>query len=281
MKIYERLEFQWIGDGYKRTLEISYEHGGDVDLLCGATGAQKQLGSQESSFYTQMTQQAGQVFGNDSSVFNSLMSTFAPTVAAGPNQQGFSPAELSNLNSEAITQTGQSYKNAKAAVGNAQAASGGGNTPLPSGATIGENTALASSAANQTASELGQITEQNYAVGRQNYQNATTGLANATNAFNSSSSFDNAATNSGNAASSTQNQIAQENSSWMQALSGAVGAAAGAASHFSGGSDSPDVQSAAGYDPLGEGSGFGGAPFQSFSGMNPLGGDAAPNTSAW
>lgn len=232
MKIYERLEFQWIGDGYKKTVEISFEYDGDVDLLCGATPGQKQLGNQQSAFYTQMTQQAGQVFGNDSSVFNSLMNAFAPTVAAGPNQQGFSPALLSSLNSQAITQTGNAYKNAKAAVGNAQAASGGGNTPLPSGATIGENTALASNAANQTASELSQITQQNYAVGRENYQNATSGLLNATNAFNSSSSFDNAATNSGNAASNTQNQIAQENSSWMQALSGVAGAAVGAAGKY-------------------------------------------------
>ena len=37
------------------------------------------------------------------------------------------------MNSQAITGVGQAYKNAKAAVGNQEAAVGGGNVTLPSG----------------------------------------------------------------------------------------------------------------------------------------------------
>ena len=198
-----------------------------MSLGCGATPQQTAIGKSQQNFATQLQTQAGSVFGNASSVFNNLMATFQPTVAAGPNQQGFSPAELSNLNSEAITQTGQSYQNAKAAVGNQLSAEGGGNTALPSGSTVATNLGLAESGANQTANELAGITQENYAVGRQNYQNAVAGEAGLPNVFNSATGAANAATSAGTAAANTANQIAQEQNSWMQPVIGALGGIAG------------------------------------------------------
>jgi hypothetical protein len=229
MKITTKVVFEYRNGYYIKTSQESYDYTGPVAYACGATAGQNQVGNQQMSFYSQLQNQAGSVFGQDSAVFNDLMSTFAPTVAAGPNQQGFSPQELSNLNSEAITQTGQAYKNAKEAVGNSEAAQGGGTSSLPSGANVGADLSLAESGANQTASELSQITEQNYAVGRQNYQNATQGLAGATNVFNSADNAANAATGAGTAAANTQNQIAQENNSWVQGVTGALGGVLGAA----------------------------------------------------
>lgn len=230
MKIIQKSVYNWNGTQYVKIYEDAYEWDGPVALACGATGAQSSIEQSQQNFMTQLQTQAGAVYGNASSVFNDLVNTFAPTVAAGPNQQGFSPALLSNLNSQAITQTGQAYQNAKAAVGNQLSTVGGGNQPLPSGAEVGENLGLAESAANETANQLSSITQENYAVGRQNYENAVRGLAGATSVFNPSTSAGNAATSAGSAAANTANQIAQQQNSWMQLAAGALGGVTGALS---------------------------------------------------
>lgn len=214
-----------------------------VALCCGASQGQKDVGQQQTSLFNQLTQQSQQVFGNSSTVFNDLISSFAPVVAAGPNQEGFSQGEKSNLDSQAITNTGQAYKNASQAVRESEAAVGGGNVSMPGGADIGKDLSIAESAAQQTSSELGQINEANYATGRDNYFKAATDLENATNVFNPSTEAGNAATGSGKAAADTQNQIAQENNSWVSAVTGALSGIAG------------DVVTG-GMKNLGQGSGF-------------------------
>jgi hypothetical protein len=227
MKIYTRLEYHWDGTNYILDKSESFEYNGYIAWMCGATAQQNQIGQSQQNFMNQLQGQATTVFGNDSSVFQSLQSTFLPTIQAGPNQQGFSPAELSAMQSQAITQTGQGYKNAKAAVGNEEAAVGGGNNVLPSGVNAATDASLAENAANQTSSQLNQITQENYAVGRQNYQNAVAGEEASTGVFNSATSAAGAATNAGSAAANTANQIAQENNSWMSAVSGALSGVAG------------------------------------------------------
>lgn len=210
--------------------------------MCGATPAQNQIESQQQSFYTNAISQANQVFGNSSSVFNDLMKTFQPIVAAGPNQQGFSPTELSAMNSQAITNVGQGYKNAKEALGDQQAAFGGGTAVLPGGANIGQQDSLAENAANQTSSELNQITQANYAQGRQNWVNAAQGLAAAPGVYGAATSASGNATGAGGAAAGTANQIAQDANSPWQAAIGALGQVAGAAAGagaFNGGGSTP------------------------------------------
>ena len=197
--------------------------------MCGASSEQKQIEQGQQSLFNQMTQQAQQVFGGSSQVFNDLVGAFAPIVAAGPNQHGFSMPEKSALTSQAITETGQAYKNASQAVKEANAAVGGGNMALPGGATIGRNLSVANSAAAQTASELGQINEADYATGRQNFFTVATDLAGAPSAFNPATGAGEAASSSGTTAANTANQIAQENNSWVQAVTGALGGVAGAA----------------------------------------------------
>lgn len=229
MKVYTRIVMQWDGNRYVTTESESFDYVGPVSLLCGATSAQNNLANEQSSFFSNAIQQSQQIFGKDSTIFNSLMKTFAPTVAAGPSQEGFSAAEKSNLQSQAITETGQAYKNAKAAVGNAEAAQGGGMSVLPGGARVGADINLATSAANQTANELGQINQADYDQGHKNYDEAVSGMMNAGNVFNSSTSAEEGATGAGNSAASTANQVAQENQSWVQSVTGALGGIAGAA----------------------------------------------------
>ena len=229
-KIHTKTVWEWSNEQgrYVKIYDEYLDYEGPIALACGSTAAQNQIQSSQISFMNQLQSQAATVFGNASQVFSGLMSTFAPIVAAGPNQQGFSPALLSSLNSQAITETGQAYKNAKAAVGDQEAAVGGGNLALPSGAEIGSADYLASQAANQTSSELQQITQENYATGRQNYEQAVAGEEGATNVFGAAAGAGNAATNAGNAASNTANSIAQENNSWISAVTGLAGSLGGA-----------------------------------------------------
>lgn len=228
MKIYTSASYHWDGADLIEDSAEFYEYDGPLGLCCGADPGQTQALAQQTAMTQQFTQQASQVFGNSSSVFNDLMSTFAPTVAAGPSQQGFSAAENANLQSQAITQTGNAYKNAKAAVGQAQSSQGGGNaSDVSGGANVGTDLGVATSAAAQTAGELGQINEANYQTGRQNYDTAVAGMTAAPGVYSTSASLDNAATNSGNAESNTANQIAASNNSWIQGVTGALGGIAG------------------------------------------------------
>ncbi len=197
--------------------------------MCGASKEQKSIGAAQSAFYTQLTAQGASVFGDASSIFKDLQSTFAPIVAAGPNQHGFSSAETQNLNNQITNDVGTSYNKAATAVNEQLASQGGGDTPIISSAQNAVREDLASSAASQEGSERGQVAAADYATGRQNFFNASNVLAGATNVFNPATSMAGAATSAGNAASNTADQIASQNNSWVNATIGALGGVAGAA----------------------------------------------------
>jgi hypothetical protein len=200
--------------------------------MCGATNAQNEQEQETTQAYQTATAQAQQVFGASSTAFSDLMKSYQPIVAAGPSQLGFSQQELSSLNSSAITQTGIEAKNEKAALGNSEAtaAGTGGSGPVgPGGATIGADLGLEENAGNQTASELSQIQQADYATGRQNYQNAVTGLTGASSVFNPATQATSAASGAGEVAgTATQNAAAAAQSPWQLAAS-ALGGVAGAA----------------------------------------------------
>jgi hypothetical protein len=173
--------------------------------------------------------QASQVFGKSSSVFNDLVNSYAPIVAAGPSQEGFSAPELAAKRSAAITDVGQSYKNSSQAVKEANAAVGGGNLAVTGGADIGRNLSVANASAAQTAGELNDINQQNFATGRQNYFAAAQGLAGAPNVFGAANTAVGEATGSGQAADVGQNAVAEANSSPWKLAAGALGALGGQA----------------------------------------------------
>ena len=229
MRIFTKLEYSWDGEKYVLDKSEYFDYNGDVELLCGAGSEEKSVEQQQQSIMTQMTTQAQQVFGNASSVFNALKNTFMPTIQAGPNQQGFSPAELAAMNSQIINNAGQGYRNAKAAVGNAEAAIGGGNAVLPSGVNTGVDLGLAENFANQTSEGLNQVQQENYAVGRQNYENAVKGISGAPDVFNPATNAGNSAISSGEAAAKTASDISSQNNSWISGVTGALGGIIGTA----------------------------------------------------
>jgi hypothetical protein len=181
----------------------------------------------QSSFYDTLTKQTTDEYGNAVHVFNDLLQAFQPIVAAGPNQEGYTPAQKADLISKAVTDAGNSYRTASTAARQAQAAVGGGNMALPGGAAIGTNLAIANSAAQLEANSKQRIREDSLNLGRQNFFAAAPILSGSTDVFNPVTGMAQAANSGGQAASDTANQIAAANNSWVNATIGALGGIAG------------------------------------------------------
>jgi hypothetical protein len=197
--------------------------------MCGASGAMKDIGKQQSTFMSTLMNQSGQVFGDASQIFGDLTSAFAPIVAAGPQQEGFSPAEKAAMTASVVDSEGQAARNAKAATGNAVAAVGGGNTVLPNGTEAAINSKVNEDFAQKTASGEQEITREDWATGRQNFDLASKALSGATDVFNASTGAAGAATGAGKAAADTQQEISQADNSWMTPVAGILGGVAGVA----------------------------------------------------
>ena len=208
----------------------SFVYEGPIELACGPSSQQKQVFQEQNSAYQQAMQQAQQIFGNSSQIFQQLTSAFSPIVAAGPGQEGYTPAEKANLESQAITTTGQQYKNASQAAGERiSAAGGGGNALLPSGTTAAVQGNIATQGAAQTANQLADIRTQSANLGRQNWLSAAGILSGAPGVFNPSTSATSAGTGAGETAGTTANQITQANQSWMNLVAPILGGIAGVA----------------------------------------------------
>lgn len=214
--------------------------------MCGATSAQTQLQTEQSDFYKQAIQQQSTVYGEDQALLSKMEAVYEPILNAGPNQKGFSAAEDNDLNSEAVTQTAESYNAAKKAVGNQIAAEGG--TGMPSGESDELKQETAESAANQRSTELSQIEQADYSQGYDEWKTAAAGLSGVA-ADLSPTSYSGAATGAGSAAATTADQIAEENNSWVNAAIGAAGEVGAAAATFSDGSV-PTLDTEGGADPI-------------------------------
>jgi len=124
--------------------------------FCGGnvSSQEKTAQANQAALSNTLTQQAQTIMGASSKVFNDLIAAFAPIVAAGPYQEGFSLSQLAEMKSQAVTQTGVAARNAMTAVKQAASAQGGGNIPLPGGATIGAEIGVANAAAQTGAAQL-------------------------------------------------------------------------------------------------------------------------------
>lgn len=204
-------------------------HDGAVALTCGAGKEQKQAYQDQHAAMQQLTSQAQTIFGDSSQIFNQLVSSFSPILAAGPGQSGYTEPELATLRSQAITNTGQAYKNAQQAAGERIAAAGGGNQLLPSGTVAQLEQNLASLGAGQTANELSDINIKNADIGRQNWLTAGQVLSGAPSVFNPATSAGSQMIGAGSGEAQTANQISQANNSWMNLVGGALGGITGMA----------------------------------------------------
>ena len=197
--------------------------------MCGGPSRQEvDIQKKQADYYDVMTQQAKEVFGEANQVFKDLQSAFAPIVAAGPNQEGFSPEEKTAMMTEATEGTAQTYNKAAKALGQQVASEGGGNAYIPNGANEQLKEELLNSAAANESANKNAIIQKDYDIGRANFMQAAGVLGGATGTFNPATGMSGEATNAGGAAAKTAEDITQANNSWMNMVGGVLGGIGGA-----------------------------------------------------
>lgn len=213
----------------------SYEYTGPVALACGASGAMQNAANMETNVAQQMTNEFGTVFNQNEGILNSLTSALTPIVSAGPNQQGFSPAEEAAMRTQSMDQTAAAGQQASNSVRQELASEGGGNSYLPSGSDASINAGIAENTAQTNATNQLNITNEDYAQGRQNFFNAEGALAGAPAALeNPATSAGEAASGAASSAFQGANAINQANNAWVGDLSGMIGSLGGSALNFFG-----------------------------------------------
>ena len=206
----------------------------EVVLCKGASSQQQNLAASQTAFYNTMTQDYSTQFANQNAILGTLTQSLNPIIAAGPNQMGFNNAELTNLNSQALQGTGQSYANASQALKENQAASGGGNSYLPSGVQSQQQAGLASAAANQESNQMLGIQQAGYAQGNSMYESAVGQLGGVANMYNANGTAS-SANSAGGAADSEANAVQTANQQGLNNLMGLASGAMGGAGAAIGG----------------------------------------------
>ena len=230
MKVYIETVYVWSEKQSRLILvrDKSTNWTGPISLCKGATATQQQLQNEEANFYQTMTQDYNTTFGENQAIKQTLTSSLSPIVAAGPNQMGFNTAELNSLNSTALQGTGQGYASASQALKEQQAATGGGNSYLPSGVQSQQQAGLASAAANQESNQLLNIQQAGYTQGYNQYENAVGQLGGVASS-DSATNYSNSANSSAGAANSEANAVQQANQQMWNNISGVFSGAMGAA----------------------------------------------------
>lgn len=196
--------------------------------MCGPTAGQLELGDEEMAAYKQAAALTTAQYGNQQAIFQPMVTQLQSIFAKGPNQEGYSQPEQDTLNSQILAGTSENYAQAARAVNESEAAQGGGDIPLPSGAQLARREAVATSAAQEESREQLQVKNQGFEQGFKQYEDAAAGLSGIASAENPLG-YETGATSSGTAASNTEDQIASEQDSWVNAALGAAGSIAGAA----------------------------------------------------
>ena len=190
--------------------------------MCGPTAAQTDLQNQQIQFYQTMQQQDQVTFGEDQQILTQMQSVYAPILAAGPNQFGFSAGQTATLNSQATEGVAQNFQKADTAL-KEQNASAGGDSFLPTGVQSQEEGELDTAAAQEQSQEEQQIQQAGYAQGYSEFTQATNALQGTAGLLNPNGTAS-TTVSSGSAASSEANTIASQEDSWEAPVLGAVGA---------------------------------------------------------
>jgi hypothetical protein len=208
----------------------SYEYGGLIELVCGATKGQKDAAAQEASIASSLDSNFKKIFAGNESILSNITSSLTPIIEAGPGQYGYTGAEDAALRTQATATNAAASQQVTNAVRSAEAARGGGNTYIPSGAEAEIEGSLAQTEAQKQADAQLGITEKGYETGRQNFFQSTQDLAQAPGALENPA-IAAGSTASGAAATSMQGQtdIANANNAWIAPVAGMIGAIGGAA----------------------------------------------------
>jgi hypothetical protein len=196
--------------------------------MCGDSSQQDENYQEQADFAKQMTAENATVFGQQQGILASLNAGFSKIIAAGPSQMGYSKDELNNLNTTVDENVGQNMTKASQALGNNQAAMGGGDTFIPSGVKEQENEELAETGAQTDSTLKSQVLQSGYAEGNSNYNNAVAGEEGVATALNPVG-YGSTTVSAGGSAANEANAIAASASSPFTAVMGALGGIGGIA----------------------------------------------------
>jgi hypothetical protein len=193
--------------------------------MCGGpSSTQLKLQDEEAQFYATQIDAYNTAYSNFKGIQDTLNAQFAPIIAKGPNQFGFSDAEVQNLNSIATEGTARNYGSAQKALQDSIATQGGGtsNVNLTSGATAQMREQLASEAATTESMGQQQIQQAGYGQGHQEWQQAVAGEEDLAAGWNPNS-FSGSATGAAGTANAEANTITQQQNSMWGSIIGALG----------------------------------------------------------
>lgn len=203
--------------------------------MCGPSAEETSLQRSSSSFATMLQQNYGTLFSKQLDVLNTINKSLSPVLSAGPNQRGFSGAERSALDTQAINNTGAANRAAQQAARTYGAGEGGGAT---SGVTSGIDKQIQSAIASQSAEALGstenKIEQADFATGRENYWRAQGGMDQLAAGYNPNAASS-GAINENQAAFGQADTIHQQDMEASQMIAGGLTSLAGAAMTFGGG----------------------------------------------
>lgn len=166
-------------------------------------------------------------FGQQQDILKSLTSVYEPILQAGPSQKGFSAAESTAMNTQAMDGSANAYQHADQALNNQYAAEGGGSEYIPSGAQTQMNEGVATAAAGELAGAQNQITQENYAQGNQNFNNAASVLSGSSQQLGTTGATAGAATGAAGSAFTAATGVNNANNSLLNGAMGILGSAAG------------------------------------------------------
>jgi hypothetical protein len=199
---------------------------------CGPSSQEQQLEAQQASMAQLLQQDYTSRFAQQTEALKNLNTALSPMIAAGPNQQGFSPAELAARTTNAIDTTAGNFRNAKQEAQTTLAGQGGGGTSgLASGIDKQIEGSIASEGAGQLSQEENEIARENYATGRQNFWQAETGGMALSGQYNPLG-FSSAESGANTGAFQEAETINQQNSQGWADIGGAILGGAKVASSF-------------------------------------------------
>ena len=199
--------------------------------MCGGpTSAQTANQEAQAAFYQKQIQAYDTAYANFKELQNTLKQQFAPILAAGPGQMGYTPEELANLRTQATEGTAAGYGAAQKALQQRLATLGGGTSNInmtggPGSQLMAE---IGTAAAQESSRENLGITASGYDLGRQMWQNAITGTSNLAAGWNPNA-FAGSTINAGSAAGNQANTIAAQRNQMWGSILGAIGGIGGMA----------------------------------------------------
>jgi hypothetical protein len=208
--------------------------------MCGPSGNESLINAQQESLANQLSADFNSRFQSQSDLLSKLSSSIKPIIAAGPNQQGFSPAESAALNTQAINSSGAAARNAKQAAGNFSAGQNN-SSGLQSGVQQQIEGSIDSSSANQLATTQNQITQANYNQGRQNYFAGLNALSSVTSQYDPAQFSSQAGQNFSTAFNQADKIQQEKNQEQAQIAGGIAGLAMDAATFGMGGLGNLDM----------------------------------------